>query len=488
MMNHKVQTETRLGSQPTQQRRPRALRLVTGLTLAAVLLAGLTGLFPSGLAAAQSAPPVTITVVSQTVLLQAPNRTVTVPIRLDASTDRKVSSAVFSLDYDSACLQYTNASFAGISGDFERWSANNVADTDGELDIAIWDNDSPVAFLAEPTVVVTVTFELLALCQKDGFTSIAFSTSPRPSLGDPKGKKVPNTPVAGTVTVDWNRTATAITLTPSTIHENKPVSTTVGILTNNDPDTDDAFLYSLVSGLGDTDNSLFTIVNGTLKANQPFNFEAKTSYSVRVQVADNKGPVFAQQLTITVVDVNEPPTAITLSTTDVVEDHPAGGTVATVAVTDPEPYDNTFTMTLSGPDAGYFVVDVLTVKVGAAALLNAEIKDSYTFTITVTDSAGNPYSQAVTFHVVNHSELRIPTSIALPPLWVQETNQVRVPVSYTAKANAPTVINFQLNYEQGCLAYVGYADAIGADNAVAPQSGPLRCRSRAVLPLPTADC
>ena len=52
----------------------------------------------------------------------------------------------------------------------------------------------------------------------------------------------------------------------------------------------------------------------------------------------------------------------------------------------------TFSMAL-WLDAAYFVVDGLTVKVGRQCLPGAETKDSYTFTITITDSAGNTYNQ-----------------------------------------------------------------------------------------------
>ena len=249
-----------------------------------------------------------------------------------------------------------------------------------------------------------------------------------------------------------NRTATEITLAPNTIAENQPVSTAVGTLASNDPDTDDTLIFSLVSGAGATDNGLFTIAGESLTANGAFNFEAKNSYTVRVQVTDNKGQVFAQQLTVTVLDVNEPPTAIKLSTTDVVEDQPAGSTVATVTVTDPEPYDK-FALTLAGPDMDYFVVEDLTIKVGPKDLPGAETKDSYTFTIVITDSAGNGYKQEVTFRVLNHSELSIPTSVAQEPLWVPETGSVVVPINFLANGNKVTVIQFELDYEESCLAF-----------------------------------
>ncbi|MFM6436230.1 MAG: cadherin repeat domain-containing protein, partial [Microcystis panniformis] len=55
--------------------------------------------------------------------------------------------------------------------------------------------------------------------------------------------------------------ATNITLSNNNIAENQAVNTVIGELTSTDPDPGDTFTYSLVSGVGDTDNQFFTISN-----------------------------------------------------------------------------------------------------------------------------------------------------------------------------------------------------------------------------------
>ena len=55
-----------------------------------------------------------------------------------------------------------------------------------------------------------------------------------------------------------NQVPTNITLSNSAVAENQAINTVVGSLTTTDPDTGDTFTYSLVSGTGATDNSLFT--------------------------------------------------------------------------------------------------------------------------------------------------------------------------------------------------------------------------------------
>ncbi len=386
-----------------------AWRMAAVLCVLAIVVAAMALLMPADVQAATGTPvagsnlailqqqsALTLTVVSQNVILNSGAYTVAVPITLTGDSSRKVAAAAFSLDYDSACLQYSSVDFSGISGDFERTIANDNDDTDGELDIAIYDADSPKAQLEAPATVATVTFVVLApKCQKDTVTDIYFSTAPAPSLGGPGGQQIAVTPVSGTVTIDWNRTATSITLTPVVINENQPVSTTVGTVSSDDPDgVNDTYTFTLVAGAGDTDNGSFTLNGTTLNATPSFNFEVKKDYTVRIQVNDGKGGVYAQQFAITVVDVNETPTALALDSYSVVEDMgSAGQTVANVAVTDPDngdafSTDDTFTMTLAGADAAYFDVSDMQITVRASGVLSAEAKSSYTFDVVITDNDG----------------------------------------------------------------------------------------------------
>jgi hypothetical protein len=451
-------------------------RLMAALLTLALVVAGTIGLFPA-VARAQSTP-LTLTVVSQSVILNAGATTVAVPITLDASSSRKVSSAAFSIDYDSACLQYTSVDFSGISADFEKTVVNNTADTDGELDIAIFDQDSPKAALETPSTVATVTFTVLSACQMDGVTPVKFSTAPAPSLGNPGGQPIAVTPVDGEVTIDWNRTATALALTAVTIAENLPVSSTVGTVSNNDPDADDVWTYTLVAGAGDTDNGVFRLDGATLIATPSFNFEVKKDYTVRIQVSDGKGGVFAQAFAITVVDVNEAPTALALDNNVVIEDlGSAGQAVANVTVTDPDNADaystpDTFTLALSGADAAYFEVDGMQIKVKAAGLETAEAKSSYTFDVVVTDNAGaiypasNNYTQAVTFVVVNHSEFSIRTiTFSRPPLWTTIGGTLQAPVAFVAKGNAVRASSFTVAFDDACLSYSGVTGPNAAGSA-----------------------
>ncbi|MFM6077436.1 MAG: putative Ig domain-containing protein, partial [Dolichospermum sp.] len=102
-----------------------------------------------------------------------------------------------------------------------------------------------------------------------------------------------------------NNAPTNLTLSNSTVAENKIVGTVVGNLSTTDPDTGNTFTYSLVSGGGATDNSLFSISNNRLKTNSVFDYETKNSYGIRVKTTDQGGLSYEKELTINVNDLNE---------------------------------------------------------------------------------------------------------------------------------------------------------------------------------------
>jgi VCBS repeat-containing protein len=91
----------------------------------------------------------------------------------------------------------------------------------------------------------------------------------------------------------------------TTIDENQPIGTVVSNLISTDLDTENTFTYSLVTGEGDTDNSLFTIVDNRLITNTVFDYETQNNYSIRVQTTDQGGLTFEKALTINVNDLNE---------------------------------------------------------------------------------------------------------------------------------------------------------------------------------------
>ena len=107
-------------------------------------------------------------------------------------------------------------------------------------------------------------------------------------------------------------------ITPSNINissllfdENIAPESIVATLTATDENPSDNFTYSLVSGIGDADNNLFTINGDQLIINTSPNYETQNSYSVRIQTTDSGGLNFSKSFVLTVSDLLEiPPTPI----------------------------------------------------------------------------------------------------------------------------------------------------------------------------------
>ena len=232
----------------------------------------------------------------------------------------------------------------------------------------------------------------------------------------------------------------------TTIDEGKPIGTVVGNLSSADPDIDTGktFTYSLVSGDGATDNSLFTITNNQLKTNSEFNFETKNSYSIRVKTTDQGGSFFEKELTIGVTNVNETPTNLTLSTSTVEENKAVGTVVGNFTTTDPDTA-NTFTYSLVTGDGAtdnslFTIVDN---QLKTNSVFDFETKNSYRIRVKTTDQGELFFEKQLTIGVTNVNEAPVITSAATATFAENGTGTV-----YTVTAtdvDADTTLTYSLS-------------------------------------------
>ena len=109
-----------------------------------------------------------------------------------------------------------------------------------------------------------------------------------------------------TITInDINEAPIDIALSASAINENVAANSTIGTLSTTDPDASNTFIYTLVSGTGDTDNASFNISGSSLRITNNPDFEAKNSYAIRVRTTDQGGLFFEKAFTITINDLLE---------------------------------------------------------------------------------------------------------------------------------------------------------------------------------------
>ena len=180
------------------------------------------------------------------------------------------------------------------------------------------------------------------------------------------------------------------------INENE-LGAAVGTLITTDEDANDTHTYTL----GGADADLFEIEDGVLKLKDSVtvNYETTQTLTVTIISTDSSEQSVSQDIVVNIQDVNDTPTAVTLSSLRV-EDATDGHIVGTLSTVD-EDVDDTFSYTLSGSDADQFeVVDgQLKLKDGISA--DYETQGTYSITVTSTDSGGATAESTFTLNVIS---------------------------------------------------------------------------------------
>ncbi|XOV82293.1 MAG: hypothetical protein ACFHXK_15695 [bacterium] len=175
----------------------------------------------------------------------------------------------------------------------------------------------------------------------------------------------------------------ALTLEPATVPENAS-GAVAGSIVVADPDPDDTHVIVV-------DDPRFIVVGTSLQLapDVALDFEAIQRITVGITVTDPEGAGYTQQVDIVVLDVNEAPSLITLSSDTFVADQ-NGADVGTVSVVDPDASDShTFTV----DDPRFEVNDAtLTLRDDVSLPLGTTVEVQ----VTATDSGGLTYTQTFT--------------------------------------------------------------------------------------------
>ena len=245
-----------------------------------------------------------------------------------------------------------------------------------------------------------------------------------------------------TITVnDINEIPTDSALTSTNINENESSGTTVGALSTTDVDDGDTFTYTLVAGTGDTNNASFSILGSDLLSGASFNHEIKDSYSIRIQTTDANGLSYAQGFIITVNDVNEIPTDIALSSTDINENESSGTTVGTLSTTDVDDGDtSSYTLVAGVGDTnnGSFSISGSSLLSGAS--FDYETKDSYSIRIRTADANGLSYDETFTINVNDVNDT--PTDMVLSLTNIDENEASGTTIGALSTTDADAVDSF----------------------------------------------
>ncbi|MGR3278198.1 putative Ig domain-containing protein [Acaryochloris marina NIES-2412] len=231
---------------------------------------------------------------------------------------------------------------------------------------------------------------------------------------------------------DINEAPTDLTLDIGLIPENTPANTPIGEFRTLDVDAGDSHTYTFVPGVGDTDNDQFLIQGDQLLFQTSPNFEVQDAYSLRVRTTDQGGEIIDKVFTISITDVNEAPTSITLSQTQVNENSASGSVIGELSSIDPEAGD-THTYELVDDAGGRFQIVDNQLIIAPDVLLDFEANPSHTVTIRSTDNGQPPQAleQSLVITVTDVNEAPVFTS---SPVTNIEANQ---PYTYTVTTSDP---------------------------------------------------
>src|SRR5262249_41812833 len=134
-------------------------------------------------------------------------------------------------------------------------------------------------------------------------------------------------------------------------------------------------------------------------------------YSIRVRSTDSGSSPqsFDEVFTITITDVNDPPTNITLTPSTVAENQPSGTVVGTLAAADQDAgATSTFVLDTAagcpGTDNGSFQIDPGSNQLKPAPTFDFETKASYPICVKATDNGGLTLDKVLPITITNVNE------------------------------------------------------------------------------------
>ena len=226
-----------------------------------------------------------------------------------------------------------------------------------------------------------------------------------------------------TITIeDVNDVPTSLSLSNDVVKEKEEAYTVIGILSTEDEDDlnmDSVYTYSI-------DNDTFKIDNDTLKTNRELDFETQSEYLVAITTVDGRGGTRTEDFLLKVSNVNEPPTAITLSNDQIAENNPADTLIGILFTTDEDLLNNnksndTHSYTLvEDTDKNIFTIQADTLK--TKVRFNYEQRESYPISILVTDKEGSAHMESFTIAIQDRNDA--PMDISLSKNTVTENEAI----------------------------------------------------------------
>lgn len=218
-----------------------------------------------------------------------------------------------------------------------------------------------------------------------------------------------------------NVAPTSINLSATSLNEHIPLDTEIATITIDDLNLNDTHVISLVTGDGSNDlhNSFFSLNGNSLRVTKDVRFEDTPQLFIYLSVYDGH-QTFEQAIVLTVNDVYQAPTGISLSSATFDEGTTPGSQIATISAIDANVGEtHTFQLAIgdgvNNADNGSFVVDGNRLLIVTQP--SFETQPSYSIYLSASDPDGSIEEAFVlTVNDVNQAA----TDIALSNLTLEE--------------------------------------------------------------------
>jgi hypothetical protein len=205
--------------------------------------------------------------------------------------------------------------------------------------------------------------------------------------------------------IDENDLQTFTVLSSSDIDEGNDIGDAVGTLSTTGVHSGTNHSYTFVTGSGSTDNGSFSINGDQLLAAEVFDYDTKDDYSIRVRSESEENDVHVQVLLITVNQVNNVPTDITLTDNSFEETQSVGyrvGFLNTEDLDEGESYTYSFVEGEGDDDNENFSISFSSFKL--ATTYDFETKPTHSVRIQTDDGNGGLFEKVLTINVEDDPE------------------------------------------------------------------------------------
>lgn len=226
------------------------------------------------------------------------------------------------------------------------------------------------------------------------------------------------------------------TLSSNTRNENLAtnVASVIGMFGTAEGYAGATYQYEMASGTGDQDNDNFNIFNGDLYPNIVFDYEDQSSYSIRIRATSSTGDFVEKVFSIEIIDLNDDPTDVNLSESNILEDNEVGDVIGLLSTSD-EDQGDTFTYSMN------FTVDrdkftIVGDELRAAAVFDFETQNTYNLKIRSLDASGRAVIKDMVINVLDKEENSAPTAIILSANAINENNAVNAVIGTLQSTDA----------------------------------------------------